>query len=789
MIFFSTIRGWNRGIQVIEAPIHLTNFAIHKSHPLKRFLAWLLMMGRTGKGRPVSIALLAALMLLLSFPDLQPFKSARLILFDQYQSQFPRHPNSQPVVIVEIDEDTLNAVGQWPWPRNYFAALIDAIAAHKPAAIGLDIFMPEPDHASPQAVAESRPDLPKNVRNALINAASNDQLLAKSLARAPIILGAAGVSFPTSSTLKKTQQSTAIKLRGANPLPWLDSYTYLLASLPEFQDAARSQALLSIDIENGIVRRAPLLATLDESIMPGISLEMLRVAHAAPGLIVDTGPNGVEDVNIGGQRIPLQSNGEAWIHFDRPSRSRYISAFKLLKNEVPPERIRDKMVLVGLTGTGLLDVISTPLGDRRPAVEVYAQLIESFEDNHFLTRPWWMHWAELGVLIGGGFLLIWFVPRTLLIKETRRRALHATVRHVPEQRNPASRDRRKQNRASGLKPKFVAISASLIVVILFGSGTAMFYWGGLLFDAASLFLALGTVLASLLLSVSIESDYQRKITELVLQNEHIKAAKIAGELDAARRIQLGTLPSAAAAFPGETRFEIDAMLEPARQVGGDLYDFFMIDAQRLFFFIGDVSGKGLPASLFMVVTKALAKSVALRGNNGIGEIITVSNTEMIRENPEMLFVTAVAGILNVENGGLELVNAGHDAPWHISAKGHIASIDGSGGPPLGVMEGFNYPIQHIQLAVGDTLLLLTDGITEAMNSNNEQYSMERVSRVLDCADTNQHPSALITSLREDVRTFVGDIEPSDDLTLLILRWQGTGSHHTQNIQGSSIEQP
>jgi serine phosphatase RsbU (regulator of sigma subunit) len=105
------------------------------------------------------------------------------------------------------------------------------------------------------------------------------------------------------------------------------------------------------------------------------------------------------------------------------------------------------------------------------------------------------------------------------------------------------------------------------------------------------------------------------------------------------------------------------------------------------------------------------------------------------------------------------------------------------------MEGFNYPIQHIQLAVGDTLLLLTDGITEAMNSNNEQYSMERVSRVLDCADTNQHPSALITSLREDVRTFVGDIEPSDDLTLLILRWQGTGSHHTQNIQGSSIEQP
>jgi len=721
-------------------------------------------------------------MLFLSFPDLQPFKSARLMLFDQYQNLFPRHPNSQPAVIVEIDEDTLNALGQWPWPRNYFAALIDAIAARKPAAIGLDIFMPEPDHASPQAVAKSRPDLPKNVRNALASAASNDQLLAKSLARAPIVLGAAGVSFRTSSTLDMLQHTNTITVRGKNPLPWLNSYAYVLASLPEFQVAATAQGLLSIDVENGIVRRAPLLADLNGIITPSLTLEMLRVAHAAPGVIVDTGPNGVEDVTIGKQLIPLQSDGESWIHFDEPSRLRYISALKLLKNEVPSERIHDKMVLVGLTGTGLLDVISTPLGDRRPAVEIYAQLIESFEDNHFLTRPWWIHWVELGILIGGGILLIWSVPRVLLNMETRRKALHAAISNIPEHRNTTSRDRRKQNRASGIKPKFAAISFILLVAILFGSGMAMFRWGGILFDAAGLFLALGTVLGSLLFSVFIESDYQRKITELALQIQHVKAAKIAGELDAARRIQLGMLPSAATAFPGETRFEIDAMLEPARQVGGDLYDFFMIDAQRLCFFIGDVSGKGLPASLFMVVTKALAKSVALRGNRSIGEIITVSNIEMIRENPEMLFVTAVAGILNVENGALELVNAGHDAPWQISAKGHIASINGDGGPPLGIMEGFNYPVQYIQLAVGDTLILLTDGITEAMNSNNEQYSMERVSGVLDHADTNQHPSTLINLLREDVRTFVGNIEPSDDLTLLILRWKGTGTQYIQKIK-------
>lgn len=718
-------------------------------------------------------------MLLLSFPGLQPFKSARLALFDQYQNLSPRRPQSQPVVIVEIDEATLGALGQWPWPRNYFAALIDAIAALKPAAVGLDIFMPEPDHASPQAVAESRPDLPENVRNALVRAASNDHLLATSLAGAPIVLGAAGFPVRTSSTQDALQHTSTIEVRGDDPLLWLNSYPYVLASLPEFQAAARGQALLNIDPENGIVRRTAELSALNGTITPGLSLEMLRVAHAAPGIVVDAGAHGVEAVNIGAHRIPLQGNGEAWVYFDEPSRLRYISALSLLKNEVSPERISGKMVLVGLTGTGLQDVITTPLGERRSGVEVHAQLIESFEDDHFLLRPWWLHWAELGVLIGGGLLLIWAVPSTLLRNETRRAAQRAGRQYSAEQRRTTSRERRRQNRASGIKPKFAAMLFILLVVFLFGSGMALFRWAGLLFDAASLFMALGTVLGSLLFSVFIESDHQRKKTELALQNEHIKAAKIAGEIDAARRIQFGMLPAAATAFPGETRFEIDAMLEPARQVGGDLYDFFMIDARRLFFFIGDVSGKGLPASLFMVVTKALAKSVALRGNNGIGEIITVSNMEMARENPETLFVTAVAGILDVENGTVELVNAGHDAPWHIGANGHIESVSGDGGPPLGVMDDFTYPVEHLQLAVGDTLLLLTDGITEAMNANNEQYSMERVSAVLDRADTNQHPIALVTSLREDVRAFVGDTEPSDDLTLLVLRWQGAGNHRIQ----------
>ena len=329
---------------------------------------------RTGHGRPVAAAILVIFALLLSFPDIpmSPFKLAQITMFGKYQNMSPRQQQSQPVVIVEIDEATLNALGQWPWPRNYFAALIDAIAALKPAAIGLDIIMPEPDHASPQAVAESRPDLSEDVRKALNGVASNDRLLATSLANAPIILGAAGFPFKTSETLEGLRTSP-VELRGIDPLPLLNAYPYVLASMPELQAAAHGQALLSSNPDNGVVRRAAVLSNLNGAITPGLSLEMIRLAHAAPNIVVEADSHGVKAVLIGNKRIPLQSNGEAWVHYDKASRQRCISALSLLKGEVPPERIAGKMVLVGLTGLGLQDLITTSLGDRRPGVEVHAQ--------------------------------------------------------------------------------------------------------------------------------------------------------------------------------------------------------------------------------------------------------------------------------------------------------------------------------------------------------------------------------------------------------------------------------
>jgi CHASE2 domain-containing sensor protein/serine phosphatase RsbU (regulator of sigma subunit) len=695
--------------------------------------------------RIVGYALLTAFALLLTLAP-SAFNLVRLALFDQYQNVSPREARSQSVVIVAIDEETLAALGQWPWPRNDLALLIDSIAAFKPAAIGLDLIMPEADRTSPESVAESRPDLPLAVRNILNSARSNDHQLATSLAQTPSVLGAAGFKFKTSST-HDGLRTTPVEWHGANPLQHLNAYPYALVSLPEFQAAAKGQGLLSGEPEKGIVRRAAMLSSLNDSITPGLSLEMLRIAHKVPHIQVNTDQHGVESVQIGSQQIPLQSNGEAWLHFSLFSEQRFISALSLLKGEISPERIKDKMVLIGLTGLGLQDLISTPLGDLRHGVEIHAQLLESIEDGHFLTRPWWMPRLELCILFVIGLLLIHLISD---LGQTN-----------------ITTDRRRQERRHGIQPKFAALTAALLFVSLFSTGLILFIKFGLLFDAATLFIALFCIFASLLVSVFIETGRQRNNAEKALQNQRLDAAQLAGELEAARRIQLGTLPVATHAFPGETRFEIAAMLEPARQVGGDLYDFFMIDEQRLFFIIGDVSGKGLPASLFMVVTKALAKSGALRGGKNIGEIITLTNLELARENPQMLFVTAVAGILNVDNGALELVNAGHDAPWRIGCEQSITRINGNGGPPLCMLEDFHYPTQQLQLNTGECLLLLTDGVTEAMNASGEQYGIKRVNEVLLTSDP--HPAALITALRDNVRRFVETTEASDDLTLLAIK--------------------
>jgi serine phosphatase RsbU (regulator of sigma subunit) len=256
-----------------------------------------------------------------------------------------------------------------------------------------------------------------------------------------------------------------------------------------------------------------------------------------------------------------------------------------------------------------------------------------------------------------------------------------------------------------------------------------------------------------------------------LEQEKLAAAMMAGELAAAFRIQMGILPKPGDLTP-DPRFNLDAQLVPAKHVGGDLYDFFKIDRDHLFVAIGDVSGKGVPASLFMAVGKALCKSCALREELDIGAIMQRANAEISRDNNEMLFITLFAGVLDLRSGLLSFCNAGHDPPFLVTPGEAPRQVTTIGGPPLCVMDDFPYASEAFQMAPGEILCLVTDGVTEAMNSDGTLMGHERVVSALAGLPPDGDAAGLAAGLHAAVTAFVAGADPSDDLTLLAVQWVG-----------------
>lgn len=678
-----------------------------------------------------------------------PATALRQQLFDTYQRMIARVRQSQPVVIVEIDEQSLKAVGQWPWPRSKLADLIDVIARYEPAAIGLDIYMPEADQTSPEQVAARLGTDQPALADELMRLPTHDGRLARSLRATPSVLGAAAFSFKTFGT-STGLRTVPVVVQGDGVFEHLLNYPFVLASLPQLQSAARGQALLSV-ADTAIVRRIPLVVAVGAVVTPSLAMEMLRVAAGSTAITVAGDTGGVRSVSVAELTVPTQVGGDVWLHFaeaGRTAQDRYISAQQLLAGDVAPERLTGKLVLIGLTGLGLNDWRATPLREFVPGVEIQAQLLESLLDGRMLLRPRWMPWAESLVLLVLGGLTVWLVPNALARRDV----------------------------AGNRRPARAGLTVVGVCLALLAGGVWLFFSIGWLFDGAGMSIALAAVLASLVSSSTLELDRDNQRLAAREHDLREEAARVAGEMKAARRIQLGSLPDAHRAFPGEKRFVVEALIEPAREVGGDLYDFFMVDANRLCFLIGDVSGKGVPASLFMVVAKTLSRSFATRLSGNIGDIVSAANVDLSRGNVETLFVTLLIGVLDVDSGALELVNAGHDAPWRISERGEPGQLRGStaaGGPPLGVLDDFAYVVQRFQLLPGDRLCLLTDGITEAANQAGDLYGSPRLRAVLEKLDPRASAQAIVSAVRQDVATFVGGAEASDDMAMLAIQWNGS----------------
>jgi serine phosphatase RsbU (regulator of sigma subunit)/CHASE2 domain-containing sensor protein len=691
-----------------------------------------------GHGRPLGAAVLVLLLLLSFMSDLRVLTQLRLALFDSYQTIAPRVRASAPAVIVVIDEKSLNEFGQWPWPRTVMAELIEAIGETGPAAIGVDVLMPEADRMSPVNLAGLIERMDAGLARRLAQLPDNDAVLAESLRRYPVALGIAGVEQAEAGAAA-TGRTAPFRVHGPDPSPHLRQFAGTLRSLPQLDAAARGHGLLSVDPRGGVVHRVPLVASVSGVLTPALSIELLRIASDLPAFSIAADGGGVRSIGVGDTVIPANRDGTVWVHFGAHDEARFVSALDAMRGDVDPELIRGKIALVGATGLGLLDYQTTPLGERIPGIEIHAQILENIYEDSLLRRPRHFDQTERLLLLGCGLILILAVPAA--------------------------------------RPRMAAVIYAALVAGLLVLGFALYYWKQLLLDVAWPTTAATVLFGVMLTGALAEADRQRRALRRALEAERDAAARAAGELEAARRIQMGMLPPPSANFYGDPRFSLQALIETAKSVGGDLYDFFKLDADRLFFMVGDVAGKGLPASIFMAVSKALYKSAALRsrleGGAVISEVMRAANDEIARDNQEMLFVTVFAGVLDLKSGELSYCNAGHDAPYLLHAQRPAPiRLESDSGPPLCVIEGYKYRSERYLMTPGESLCLYTDGVTEAMNAGGELYGRQRLFSLLTAVLAASDAVKVVDAVRDNVRDFVGATERSDDLTILALRWNG-----------------
>lgn len=682
-----------------------------------------------GKGRWVGVLFSILFSLALLLPDPGPLSSIRLGAFDAYQHFMPRQKVAEPAVIIAIDDQSLTRVGQWPWSRDIIANLINKIAAHNPAAIGVDILFAEPDRASPDYLANSFRKRDPLLSEHLDKLGSNDDLLASAIHHSNVVLGIAGMAeksasipmLPPSQVVGSTEQ--------------LHDFKGSLQSLPKINAAANGHGLYNSDADGSIVRRVFLSAMINQVPILSLALECIRIAAHESIFTIQSKKHGLNTIKIGDLLIPSQPDGSLWIYFAPHNQTRFISAVDILEDHVDATMIEHKVAFIGVTGLGLVDQQITSRGERVPGVEMHAQVLENIFDQSLLIRPIWAHIAESITFILLSSLVILCVPR--------------------------------------IPPKRSIVIPVFCWSVLAISGVVTFHWGHLLLDPATPIAGINILYGLMVSATLVGADIERKSLSKSLAQEREAAARVAGELEAASRIQTGMLPKAETLLSKEHRIDLYAAMQPAREVGGDLYDFFMLDDHQLFVLIGDVAGKGLPAAMFMTVSKALAKSATLRGKLALDALMTLINNEISRDNPEQLFVTLFVMVLDLKTGQLDYCNAGHEPPVLIHGQAVKGTLNDGGGPPICVVDDFPYEMASVQLDPSDIIILLSDGITEAMTQKGELYGRLKLNQLLsDTEIASFSADQMGAAIMQDVASFEAGQEPSDDQTLLVLKWHG-----------------
>jgi len=344
--------------------------------------------------------------------DPGPVREVRVRTFDTFQLFDPRVKKIRPVAIVDIDEASLAKLGQWPWPRTVVADMILNLAKLGAVVVGFDVVFSEPDRLNPDIAARTMRDLDEITRSKLRELPSNDQVFSDAIRRSRVVLGETGLAKAMSefdASLPLTGFATVGE--DIDPLTYLYQFPGLLRNVPVIEKAAAGRGLITIVPErDGIIRRVPMVLRAQGNAMPSLSLEILRVVTGTPTILIKANKAGLASIKLRGLEIPTDSHGQLWVHFARQDPSIYVSAADVLSGNVPADKIKGKLVLVGTSAVGLNDIKTTPVSPAMPGVEIHAQILESALTGGVVSQPDYGIALEFMAAIVAGLLVIAYAP-------------------------------------------------------------------------------------------------------------------------------------------------------------------------------------------------------------------------------------------------------------------------------------------------------------------------------------------------------------------------------------------
>jgi adenylate cyclase len=641
-------------------------------------------------------------------------------VFDSWQAARPRDLSATDVRVVMIDDRSIELVGPWPWPRYYLARLTEELAARKAKVIAFDMVFPERDRVRPDIFVSLYPELSPGAAAEVGALAPMDELFGQVIGASPVVLAHAGVEQAPAEQPPLLHAPVVGRLP-----PAVQRWPAELADIPEIDDVALGHGLINVPPDNdGVIRSVPLVMVAGGKPRPGFAAEITRIANGA-----DRIASNASSVRIGERKIPVDRAGHMRFRFGAFPPDRIISAAAVLGNskQIKPDEFTGKIVLIGVTAEGSSDIAATPIAPEEFGPLVQAQAVDAIFTGGWLSRPAWIEAAEWAAAA----LLAFLALANAVFGRIYRLAL-ATI--------------------------FIAVP--IVSWLAFANAS-------LLFDPARPLLVGGGAAAGVAIGLFALARRERERLRETLVQERIVAAEAEGELQAARAIQLGMVPPRSRLRSLDPRVDLDALLEPAKSVGGDFYDALMIDDNRLGFAVGDVTGKGVPAALFMAMSKALTSAALSRMDADASTIAAAINAELLKDNSEAMSVAMLLGIVDLNTGKASMVCAGNEDPLLLGTDGAVTPIRLEGGPPFCVAD-FTYPLEALTLKRGETLILITDGVTEAQNAQGSLFGRDRLPT--EHGILSGSATAICEQIRDRVRRFEDGAEATDDLTVMALRF-------------------